>query len=126
MEGVLDMAMEPDVKEVLEDHKKILENHDGRIIKLETNSQVMEVKFNNIEAQLNRIESASIANTNVLLASNNSIAETLQKVVEGNITQDTNSKNVIINALKIGGSIVGLLILGYFAMRGVKVSIPMF
>jgi len=125
MGGVLEL-IEPEVREVLDDHKKVLENHDGRIVKLETTSQIMDVKFSNIETQLTRIESASIANTNALLASNSSIAETLQKVVEGNIANNTNKKDVIIKTLTVVGSIVGLILLGVFAAKGIKVTIPIF
>jgi hypothetical protein len=125
MGGVLEL-IEPEVRELLDDHKKVLENHDGRIVKLETTSQIMDVKFSNIETQLTRIESASIANTNALLASNSSIAETLQKVVEGNIANNTNKKDVIIKTLTVVGSIVGLILLGVFAAKGIKVTIPIF
>ena len=113
------MGIEDDVKEILDDHG-------NRIQKLEVGSEIMKERWNNITAQLTRIENQSLSTNNTLLASNNSMLQTMNKLVDGSITTNTNKKDMVIKGITIGGSIIGLLILGYFALRGISVSIPVF
>jgi len=61
-----------------------------------------------------------------MLASNNSVLQTINKLVEGNTTKNTNKKEVIIKGLTIGGSIVAIILLGIFAAKGISVSVPIF
>jgi len=116
------MGLEEDLRDV----RDTVDEHGNRIGKLETDVEVFKEKFNNVTTQLTRIENSSLTSNNALLASNASILQTMNKVIEGNTTQDTNKKNIIMNVVKIGGSIIGLVILGYFAMKGVSVRIPLF
>jgi len=118
MEEVLNVD-ENDFKEV----KEVLDSHGCRIGKLEIDSEVMKERWGNITSQLTRIENSSLTGNNALLASNNAVLSTLNKVIEGKATQSTNNKDIIIKIVTIGGSIITLFILGYFALKGVDVSI---
>jgi hypothetical protein len=133
LEELVELSLEDDLKDV----KDTVENHGERIGKLEIDNEVMKERWSNITVQLTRIENQSLSSNNALLASNNVVLQTLQKVVDSNTTTNTNNtevvktkntnrKEILINVLKVGGSIIGVLILGYFAMKGVSVSIPIF
>jgi len=104
MKEVVD-NMEQDVKEILDDHT-------GRIGKLEIDSEVMKVHWNNMSTQLTRIE--------------NTVLQTLNNVIENKTNTSNNKTQIALQVLKVGGSILGLLILGYFAMKGVTLSVPVF
>lgn len=122
MKEVLEV-IEPEIKEILEDHT-------GRIGRLETDSEVFKEKFNNITTQLTRIENNGLSSNNALLASNNSVLQTLNKVIESNTTQNTNKTEVIKTksnnakeiTLKIL-AIIGGLITAYFALKGIGITI---
>lgn len=116
------LGIEDDLKDV----KDAIENHGERIVRLETDNEVGKEKFNSITSQLNRIEANIIANNNVLLSSNASMLQTMNKLIEGNTIKSSNKKEIIIKTLTIGGSIIVVLILGYFAARGISVSLPLF
>jgi len=120
---VSDVPIEPEVKEILDDHS-------GRLGKLETDSEVFKEKFNNITTQLTRIENASLSSNNALLASNNSVLQTLQKVVGDDTIKNTNNAEV----LKIKSNnfkeiaikvlaILGFITVGYFALKGVNIKV---
>ena len=102
MEEVLELSLEEDYKDV----KEVLNDHGGRIGKLEIDSEVMKERWNNISTQLNRIENNSLTNNNAMLASNNSVLQTMNKLVEGNTTKNTNKKEVIIKGLTDRKSVV--------------------
>ena len=121
-EELIDVDVEEEIKEV----KTTLDSHGSRIGKLEIDSEVMKERWGNITSQLTRIENSSLTSNNALLASNNAVLSTLNKVIEGNTTQSSNKKDIIMKVLTIGGSILGLLVLGYFAAKGINLSIPMF
>lgn len=129
MKEVLEVGFEDDLKDVkdtLGDHKKVLDDHADKIQELQIKNAGFEEKFTSISSQLDRIEKNSLTSNNSLLSSNALMLQTMNKIIEGNTTQNTNKKEVIIKGLTIGGSIVGLLVLGYFALKGVSVSIPIF
>ena len=130
MEGVFnDMGFEDDLKDVkdtLGDHKKVLSDHTDKIQALEVDSGILKERWNNITVQLTRIENNALSTNTALLVSNNSMLQTLQKIIDGNTTTNTNEKEIIIKGLTIGGSIIGMLVLGYFAAKGINVSIPIF
>lgn len=130
MEGVFnDMGFEDDLKDVkdtLGDHKKVLSDHTDKIQALEVDSGILKERWNNITVQLTRIENNALSTNTALLVSNNSMLQTLQKIIDGNTTTNTNKKEIIIKGLTIGGSIIGMLVLGYFAAKGINVSIPIF
>ena len=130
MKEVLNVAIEPETKEVLDSYKEKLDYHDGRIVKLEIYSEVSKEKLNNITAQLTRIENSSLSNSNVLLASNNAVLSTMNKIVEGNNAQNTNkteiiktksnnNKEIVIKVL----AIIGGLITAYFSLKGIGITI---
>ena len=126
---VLEVGIEEelkDVKDTLGDHKQILNIHTDKIQNLEVDSGILKERWNNITIQLTRIENNALSTNTALLASNNSMLQTMNKLVDGNTTQNTNKKDVLMSIIKISGSIIGVLILGYFAMKGVSVSIPIF
>ena len=129
MKEVLEVSIEDDLKDVkdtLGDHKKVLDDHTDKIQALEIDSGILKERWNNITVQLTRIENNALSTNNALLASNNSMLQTMNKLVDGNTAQSTNKKDVLTSAIKIGGSIIGVLILGYFAAKGINVSIPIF
>lgn len=136
MEVLEEMSIEDDLKDVkdtLGDHKKVLDDHTDKIQTnteeiqtLKIDSEVLKERWNNITVQLTRIENNALSTNTALLVSNNSMLQTMNKLVDGNTAKSTNKKEIIIKGLTIAGSIIGVLILGYFAMRGVSVSIPIF
>ncbi|AHF08552.1 hypothetical protein [Desulfitobacterium metallireducens] len=140
---VVELAIEPEIKEVLDDHKKILNRHDGDINDLKIFKSVTEEKLSNIDGQLNdvkgmltRIESNSLASNatnNALLATQTSMTEVVKKLADSNTIKDTNNAEVVKTknnntkdiTLKILG-IVLFIVLGWFAMKGVTINIPAF
>jgi len=135
MEEVFDVAL--DENEV----KIILDDHGNRIQKLEIDNAYVKEKLNSISAQMvdtkdevSDLKSAVARLESTVLTTNNSILTTLTQVVtntSNNQTQvttttSTNKKDIIVNSIKIGGSIVAIIILGLFAAKGISVSIPIF
>ena len=126
MKEVLNVAIEPETKEVLDSYKEKLDYHDGRIVKLEIDSEVSKEKLNNITAQLTRIETNALATNNSLLLGNNSILSTMNKVIEGNTTQSSNKKEIWLKILGILGGIITTATILYFAAKGINVNVPTF
>lgn len=129
MEGmVVDVGFEDDLKDVkdtLGDHKKVLDDHTDKIQALEVDSGILKERWNNITIQLTRIENNALSTNTALLASNNSMLQTMNKLVDGNTAQSTNKtevekvKNnnttqVILKVLGIAGAILaGFLMAKY-------------
>lgn len=126
--------MESDVKEILDKHENTLKEHTEDINELKIEAQVSKERYSNITNQLARIESNSLASnaTNqALLASQESMTKTINKLIDSNTAKDTNDtqiatarsgnrKEVYIKVLEI----VLIVTLGYFAIKGVTISLP--
>ena len=130
MKEVLNVTIELETKEVLDSYKEKLDYHDGRIVKLEIDSEVSKEKFISISSQLDRIENNALSTNNSLLLSNNSVLQTMNKIVEGNTIQNTNkteiikiksnnAKEIMIKIL----AIIGGLITVYFSLKGIGITI---
>lgn len=130
MEGLVDeVGIEEelkDVKDTLGDHKRVLNNHTDKIQVLEVDSGILKERWNSITVQLTRIENNALSTNTALLASNNSMLQTMNKLVDGNTAQSTNKKDIVTSVIKIGGSIIGILVLGYLAAKGISVTVPIF
>jgi len=120
MGGVVEpMGFEEDVKEILDDHGE-------RITKLEIDNAGIKEKLNNIEAQTIDVKSAVVRLESTVLQTNNSVLQTLSQVVtntSNNATQIVTTKNnniteIIIKVL----TIIGSLLVGFFAAKGINVS----
>lgn len=129
-------ANQVEVGELDNDVKEVLDDHGNRIQKLEIDSEVSKERWKNITEQLTRIESNSLATSatnNALLASNNTVLKTMEKLVDSNTVKDTNNTQVVTvknnNRKEIWLKvlwIISLLILGFFAVKGVNISVPIF
>jgi len=127
---VLPVAIEPEIKEVLDDHRKILNEHTEKIEELRIDSEVSKEKLNNISIQLTRIENNNLTSNNALLASNNSVLQTLNLVV-GNTTQ-INTNNADVTKIKSNNrrdillkflTLVGVALAGYLGAKyGISIT----
>lgn len=134
--------MEDEVLELDENEvKEKLNDHGNRIQKLELDNVFIKEKLNSISAQMvdtkdevSDLKSAVARLETTVLTTNNSILTTLTQVVTNTsnnqtqiaTTSSTNKKDILINSIKIGGSIVAIIILGLFAAKGISVSVPIF
>ena len=129
-----EVGIEDEVKIILDDHGKKIDDHDKKIIDLQIKSASFEEKLNNLEDSMKDVKGTLVRFENNYLQTANSMMQTMSQIVintsnnstELTKTKSTNKKDIIINILKISGSIIGVLILGYFAMKGVTVTIPIF
>jgi len=56
MEEVLNLSIEPEIKEVLDDHKKILEEHTDKIQDLQIDNASTKEQLNSIKTQMNDVK----------------------------------------------------------------------
>lgn len=135
MEGLVDdMGFEEDLKDVrdtLGDHKKVLNDHTEKIQILEVDSGILKERWNNITVQLTRIENNALSTNTALLASNNSMLQTMNKLVDGNTTQSTNNSEVekvkINNTTQVVLKVLGIAgaVLAGFLMAKYGISVVM-
>jgi len=113
---------------------EVLDEHGKRITQLEISDATNRQRLNNIEKQLGDINNTLVRFENNYLTTTNSLMQTMSQIVVNTSTQSvelaktksSNNKDIIVKGIGIGGSIIAIVILGYFAMRGVSVNVPIF
>lgn len=117
--GVVDLGIEPDVKEILDIHNRTLQDHNEKIQELQIDNASIKEKISSIEGIVTRFE------TNYYQTSNSMLQTMSQLVVNtnNNNTEIINNKNNNRKdiALKILG-VIGILIAGAFIGKGADVG----
>ena len=117
--GVVDLGIEPEVKEILDSHEQTLADHSEKIHKMQLDNAGIKEKLNSVEGIVARFE------TNYYQTSN-SIMQTMSQLVVNTSAQNTEITKVKIDnktkvILKVLG-IFALLITGILIGNGIDVS----
>ncbi|WP_298196457.1 hypothetical protein [Desulfosporosinus sp.] len=127
MEEVLEVSIEPEIKEVLDNHKVILEDHGKSITKLQIDNASIKEQLNSIKTQMTDVKEIITDLKSSYLQSTNSMMGTLSAVLQNTSNNNTeiiktNSNNKKEIAIKVL-AVIGGLITGYFALKGVGIKI---
>lgn len=149
MEGLVNnVAIEDDLLFKIDDHEKRICEHDTRLNNqgekihgLEVKNATYDERFNSIDSQFDSIKTtlvrfegnylqsaSSMTNlmTQIFLNTNNNNTEIIKTKDTNNAevikTKDNNRNRVVLKGLAIFGGVVTLLILGYFAGRGIYIQ----
>ena len=149
MEGLVNnVAIEDDLLFKIDDHEKRICEHDTRLNNqgekihgLEVKNATYDERFNSIDSQFDSIKTtlvrfegnylqsaSSMTNlmTQIFLNTNNNNTEIIKTKDTNNAevikTKDNNRNRVVLKGLAILGGVTTLLILGYFAGRGIYIQ----
>jgi len=132
MEEVFGMSFEDDIKDVLDKHEQILDDHEDKIQKLEVDTATTKEKMINLEGIVTRFESNSYQTQNsmmqllsqVIVNTSNSSVEIVKNATQSEIqfnknrteiakVKNTNNMNIILKTL----AVISAIVLGYFSIR---------
>jgi hypothetical protein len=126
--------------EQFKNQQNILNDHSEKIQILLTDTAVMKKQFENMDTQmadmkidigefrkqLQELNVSQTANFNSVLQSNTNITQTLAKLagdVSDNQAQESVQKNEkFIKVISVASSIITLLIIGFFAIKGINLT----
>jgi len=126
------MSFEDDIKDVLDKHEQILDDHEDKIQKLEVDTATTKEKMINLEGIVTRFESNSYQTQNsmmqllsqVIVNTSNSSVEIVKNATQSEIqfnknrteiakVKNTNNMNIILKTL----AVISAIVLGYFSIR---------
>lgn len=129
------MAIEDDVLEKLEGHETKLKEHDIRlnshdkqIVELQIKDAGYAERFNSIDLQFDSIKTTLVRFENNYLQSASSMTNLMTQVVLNTTNNNTeiiksknnNSTKINLKIIAIIGGTISLLLMGYFALKGVN------
>lgn len=114
------MVLDPDVKEILEDHGNRLDIHDVEITDLKVGFAKLDKGQENIDKSMNRLENTVLTTQNSILSTLNQFVDNTTKKQIAEYENDTkreiakgdNRRDIIIKVLWIGGSLLTGLLAG--------------
>lgn len=117
--GVVDLGIEPEVKEILDTHKKTLEYHGEKIQELQIDNASIKEKLNSVEGIVTRFETNYYQTSNSMLQTMSQlVVNTSNNNTEIVKTNQNNKREIIVKVL----GIIGLIVAGIFIGNGVDVS----
>ena len=115
------MGIEPQVKE-------ILDNHGSRLCQLELATAKMEERFSKIDYQLMdvRTDVSELKQElkNDLAKVENTMLVNFNALLDYKKNTDNNKTQLVLKVVGIIGGVITLLIIGYFGGKGINVSLP--
>lgn len=114
------VSIDPEIKDVLDNHKETLEDHSKSIAQLQIDNATIKTQMNDIKETISDFK-------NIYLQTATSMMGTLSAVFQNTTNNNTeiiktksnNSKEIVLKILAICGG----LVTGYFALKGVGVNI---
>lgn len=131
--GMKNMALEPEnVEKILDEHSKALEEHSEKITELQLKNERFDEKLNSIQIQMSDVKDAVTKFESNYLQTSNSMISTMSQIVMNTssnntqivTTKENNRTQLILKILTIGGGILILFILAWFAMKGINLTFP--